>query len=50
MVAASFMEHLTVGFCWWDIPGLALLIAALAFVVIGKRNLKKELKELEGGK
>ena len=32
------------------VTGLALLIAALAFVVIRKRNLKKELKELEGGK
>lgn len=49
MVAASFLEHLTFGFCWWDIPGLALLIAAVAFVVIKKRNLKKELKELEEG-
>lgn len=49
MLAASFLEHLTLGFCWWDIPGLALLIAAIAFVVIKKRNLKKELKDLEQG-
>lgn len=49
MVAASFLEHLTLGFCWWDIPGLALLIAAIAFVVIKKRSLKKELKKLEEG-
>lgn len=47
-MAASFLEHLTVGFCWWDIPGLILLIAAIAFVVIRKKSLKKELKELEG--
>lgn len=47
---ADFMEHLTVGFCWWDIPGLILLVAAIAFVVIRKRSLKKELKELEAGR
>lgn len=50
MVAASFLEHLTLGFCEWDIPGLILLIAAVAFVVIRKISIKKELKELEAGK
>ncbi|MCM1025986.1 MAG: hypothetical protein NC432_06095 [Roseburia sp.] len=47
-MAASFLEHLTVGFCWWDIPGTILLVAAVAFVVIRKKSLKKELEELEG--
>lgn len=49
-MVANFMKHLTVGFCTWDIPGLILLIAAIAFVVIRKISLKKELKELEEGK
>lgn len=47
---AHFLEHLTVGFCWWDIPGLILLIAAVAFVVIRKKSIKQELKKLEEGK
>lgn len=50
MVAASFLENLTFGFCWWDIPCLILLVAAGAYVVIRRKNLKKELKELKGGK
>lgn len=50
MVAASFLEHFAWGFCGWDILGLILLIAAIAFVVIRKKSIKKELRELEGGK
>lgn len=49
-MVASFLQNLTLGFCWWDIPSLILLIAAVAFVVIRKKSLKKELKELKGGK
>lgn len=49
-MAASILQNLTLGFCWWDIPGLILLIAAIAFVVIRKKSLKKELNELKGGK
>ncbi len=47
---AHFLEHLTLGFCWWDILGLTLLIAAVVFVVIRKKSIKQELKKLEEGK
>ena len=46
---SSFLEHLTLDFCWWDIPGGILIIAAVAFVIIRKRSIKKELKMLEEG-
>nr|WP_321152791.1 hypothetical protein [uncultured Acetatifactor sp.] len=46
---AEFVEHLRLGFCGWDIPGLLLIIAAVAFVVIRKRSLKQELNKLEEG-
>ncbi len=47
---AEFFQHLTIGPCWWDILGTALLIAACAYTVIRRRGLKKELEELKGGK
>ena len=47
---ANFLESITLGFCWWDIPCLILLVASIAFVVIRKKKLKKELNELKGDK
>lgn len=46
-MAATILEHLTLGICWWDLPGLILLAAAVAFVVIRKKSIKQELKKLE---
>ena len=46
---ADFFEQLT-PVCWWDFLGLAALAASVAFVVIRKRQLNKEQRELEGGR
>ena len=39
-------DHIAFGFCWWDIPALIALVGAIAFVVIRKRKLNKEEKNL----
>ena len=46
---ADFFGQLT-PVCWWDFLGLAALAASVAFVVIRKRQLNKEQRELEGGR
>ncbi len=42
----EFFEHAVVGFCWWDIPGLLALIAAIACILVRKHKFKEEKKEL----
>ena len=46
---ADFFGQLTPE-CWWDFLGLTALAASVAFVVIRKRQLNKEQRELEGGR
>lgn len=44
---AAFFEHAVLGFCWWDIPALLVLIAATALFLVKRHKLKEEKKELE---
>lgn len=39
--------HITLGFCAWDILGLAALVAAVAVLVIHASRHKKCRRELE---
>lgn len=41
------IEHTTLGFCWWDIPALIVLIAVIAVFVMKHRDMKKQEKDLE---
>lgn len=43
----EFFEHITLGFCWWDIPALILLIAATACFFVKRHKLNSEKKELQ---
>lgn len=43
----SIFTNTVIGFCWWDIPALIILIAVIAVFAVKHRNLKKEEKELE---
>ena len=40
-------EHTVLGFCWWDIPALIVLIAVIAVFVVKHRDMKKQEKDLE---
>lgn len=41
------LEHTVLGFCWWDIPALIVLIAVIAVFVMKHRDMKKQEKDLE---
>jgi hypothetical protein len=43
----GFFEYATLGFCWWDIPTLILLIAVTALFFVRRHKLGKEIKELQ---
>lgn len=43
----EFLKNVTIGFCWWDIPILILLIVMTAWFSIKKNRLKKEKEELQ---
>jgi hypothetical protein len=43
----GFFEDLTLGFCWWDLPALILLVAVTALFFIRHHKLNKEKKELQ---
>lgn len=40
-------EHSTLGFCWWDIPALIVLIVVIAVFVWKHHEMKKQEKDLE---
>ncbi len=40
-------SHSSLGFCWWDLLALAVLVAAVVLFVIQYRKMKKHEKELE---
>ena len=40
-------EHTVLGFCWWDLLALIILIVVVAVFVMKHRDMKKEEKELE---
>ena len=41
------MQHTLLGFCWWDLPALIILIGVIVFLVIRHKKLKNREQELE---
>ena len=41
------MQHTLLGFCWWDLPALIILIAIIVVLVIRHRKQKRREQELE---
>ena len=44
---AYLFEHTKLGFCWWDLLALLILLAVIIVYLVRRHNLKKEQKELE---
>lgn len=40
-------EHTTLGFCWWDIPALIILVVVIVVFAWKHHDMKKQEKELE---
>lgn len=41
------MEHTLLGFCWWDLPALIILVGVIVFLVARHRRFKRREQELE---
>lgn len=41
------MQHTLLGFCWWDLPALIILIGIIVVLIVRHRKLKKREEELE---
>lgn len=41
------IEHTVLGFCWWDIPALIILLAVIALFIKKHHDMKKLENELE---
>lgn len=41
------LEHTVLGFCWWDVPALILLIMVIVVFAWKNYNMKKQKRELE---
>lgn len=44
---AYLLEHTKLGFCWWDLLTLLILLAVVIVYLVRRHNLKKEQKDLE---
>ena len=44
---AYLLEHTKLGFCWWDLLALLILLAVVIVYLVRCHNLKKEQKDLE---
>ena len=44
---AYLLEHTKLGFCWWDLLALPILLAVVIVYLVRRHNLKKEQKDLE---
>ncbi len=44
---AYLLEHTKLGFCWWDLLALLILLAVVIVYFVRRHNLKKEQKDLE---
>ena len=44
---AYLLEHTKLGFCWWDLLALLILLAVAIVYLVRRHNLKKEQKDLE---
>ena len=40
-------EHTSLGFCWWDIPALIILVVVIVVFVWKHHDMKKQEKDLE---
>lgn len=40
-------EHSALGFCWWDLPALIVLIVVVVAFIWKHHEMKKQEKELE---
>ena len=43
----GIFEHAALGFCWWDVPGLLVLIAVTVAFLVKRHKLKEEKEELK---
>ena len=41
------LEHTVLGFCWWDLPAVIVLIVVIAGFVWKHHDMKKQEKDLE---
>ena len=41
------MYHTTLGFCWWDIPAVLILLAVVVVLIVRHSKMKKTVKSLE---
>ena len=41
------IEHTVLGFCWWDIPALIILLAVIAVFIKKHHDMKKLENKLE---
>lgn len=41
------IEHTVLGFCWWDIPALIILLAVIALFIKKHHDMKKLENELK---
>lgn len=41
------IEHTKLGFCWWDLLALIILIAVIVVFAVRRSNLRDEQKDLE---
>lgn len=41
------LSHTVLGFCWWDIPALIVLIVVIVGFAVKHHNMKKEENDLE---
>ena len=44
---AYLLEHTKLGFSWWDLLALLILLAVVIVYLVRRHNLKKEQKDLE---
>lgn len=44
---SNILAHTTLGFCWWDIPALIILIVVIVAFAVKHHNMKKQENELE---
>ena len=44
---AYLLDHTKLGFCWWDLLALLILLAVVIVYLVRRHNLKKEQKDLE---
>lgn len=44
---SNILSHTILGFCWWDLPALIVLVIVIVAFAVKRHNMKKEEKDLE---